>query len=149
MRLSTLGVSLGALLFLACEPIAVGSFSAPARSTRKVPKPPPPSLRVHDASGSSGPFSLTTLDQLVIDSAYVTTPGQHEQRVDVVDPNGLLYGALKLAVAAGPGGAVTATQLLEVAGTTIEMYHMVGEWHLTLSVDGGQPLASATVVLCD
>ncbi len=61
----------------------------------------------------------------------------------------MLYGALRLDVVAGLDGAVSASQRLEVAGTDVEIQHMVGSWQFVLHVDDGPPLVSATVQLTD
>jgi hypothetical protein len=88
-------------------------------------------------------FRLAGLDKLTLESAYTAPAGTHTQRVEVTDPHGMLYGSLQAQVAAGPDGAVSNQQALQVAGTTIERFRMVGTWQFVLSVDG-TPLASTS-----
>jgi len=109
----------------------------------------PATLAVGDETGTSGPLRLSSLARLRIQGAYPAAPGRHTQRIDVIDPHGALYGPLRSQVDAGADGAVKSTQTLEVAGTTIEKYHMVGTWQFVLVVDEGPPLASATIDLTD
>lgn len=104
-------------------------------------------LKVHDASGGTGPFHLTDLQRFQIDSTYQGVPGQHALRVDVVDPSGLTYAQLRSEVAAADGSGA-ASQELEVRGAPIQMYHLVGSWRFVLAVDGA-PLASAAVDVVD
>jgi len=94
-------------------------------------------------AGSGTPFHLPGLASLVLEIAYTAPPGTHAQRVEVTDPHGLLYGSLPAQVEVGPDGSVSSTQSLQVAGTTIESYRLVGTWQFVLSVDG-TPLASTS-----
>ncbi len=132
---------LPALALAACQ-------SGPAASS---PSPPATaaSIRVADESGSPGPLRLSSLARLKIDGACAAAPGPHALRIDVIGPQGALYGPIRSQVSAGADGAVKASQALEVAGTTIEKYHMVGTWQFVLVLDDGPPLASATVELTD
>jgi hypothetical protein len=140
MRRFRIALFLSAVALAACQ-----------RDTPSGPAPaaPPAWLRIRDGSGGAGPFSLRSLPRLSIDCAYAAEPGAHAQRVDVVDPHGLLYGSLRRTVEAGPDGAVTASVGLEVHGTLIEDYHMVGAWQFVLAVDDGPALATATVDIVD
>jgi hypothetical protein len=52
-------------------------------------------------------------------------------------------------VEAGPGGAVATSEALEVRGTTIDSYRMLGRWQFVLVVDDVRPLAAATVDLTE
>lgn len=101
------------------------------------------SFQVRDPAGSSGPVKLANLPHLVIASAYTAAPGPHGQLVEVTDPHGALYGKVRSQVQAAADGTVKASQKLEVSGTTIETYHMVGTWQFVLMVDG-VPLASTS-----
>lgn len=131
--------------------LSVLALAACQRDPTSGPAPaaPPAWLRIRDGSGSAGPLSLQSLPRLSIDCAYAAAPGAHAQRIDVIDPHGLLYGSLRRKVEAGPDGAVTASEGLEVHGTTIEGYHMVGAWQFVLAVDDGPALATATVDVVD
>jgi len=111
--------------------------------------PPAASLVVHDDAGSQGPLQLGTLPRLVIDSSFPAAPGPHAVRIDVIGPNGGLYGTIRGQAEAGPDGAARASQWLEVSGTTIDHYHMVGTWQFALSVDDGPQIASAAVDVVD
>jgi hypothetical protein len=110
---------------------------------------PAPSLKVSDGSGNTGPLRLGSLTRLSIESAYVAAPGQHAQRIDITDSNGVLYASLRAKVSAGLDGAVATSQGLEVRGTLIDGYHMVGTWKFTLAVDDGPPIATAAVDITD
>jgi hypothetical protein len=137
----------GPALLLAAVALAACQ-SGPAASS---PSPPATaaSIRVADESGSPGPLRLSSLARLKIDSAYAAVPGRHTQRIDVIDPHGALYGPIRNQVDVGADGTVKASQALEVAGTTIEKYHMVGTWHFVLVLDEGPPLVSAAIDLTD
>jgi hypothetical protein len=89
------------------------------------------------------PFHLAGLANLTLEIGYTAPPGKHAQRVEVTDPHGLLYGSLPAQVEVGLDGSVSSQQILQVAGTTIESYRMVGTWQFVLSVDG-TPLASTS-----
>ncbi len=132
--------------------LALGACSSGAGVA---PPPPPPApipvtgaLRVHDASGATGPFRLADLQRLVVDSTYSGLPGPHALRVDVVRPGGDLYVQLPADVTAGADGAAAASQRLEVRGTPMHTYHLVGSWRFVLTADGAQ-LASAQVDVVD
>jgi hypothetical protein len=140
MRRYRSALLLSALVLAACQR---DPTSGPASA------PPPAWLRIRDGSGSAGPFRLGSLSRLSIDCAYLAAPGAHAQRIDVVDPHGLLYGSLRRTVEAGQDGAVTASEGLEVQGTLIEGYHMVGAWQFVLTVDDGPALATAAVDVVD
>lgn len=112
-------------------------------------KGPSASLAVHDDAGSRGPLSLATLPRLVIDSRFSADPGPHAVRIDVLGPHGGLYGTVRGQARAGADGTAALSQWLEVAGTTIDHYHMVGTWQFALTVDDGPQLASASVDIVD
>lgn len=106
------------------------------------------SLRVRDASGGAGPFRLADLQRLFVDSTYSGAPGPHAVRVDVVDPSGNTFGQLAADFTAGAEGTGASSHRLEVRGTPIHLYHLVGTWRFVLQVDGAQ-LASASVDVVD
>jgi hypothetical protein len=111
--------------------------------------PAPASLVVHDDAGNQGPLAFAKLSRLLIDSSFPAAPGPHAVRIDVTGPNGGLYGTVRGQAPAGPDGVATLSQWLEVAGTTIDHYHMVGTWQFALTVDDGPQLASASIDLKD
>lgn len=119
------------------------------------PPPPPPAapaptgaILVRDASGATGPFHLGDLERLFLDSTYAGSPGPHAARVDVVSPSGDTFGSLPSDLTAGADGKGVASQRLEVRGTRIHRYHLVGSWRFVLVVDGA-PLASSSVDVVD
>ena len=120
----------------------------PGSSPALVPAPSPAlklsSFKVHDGKGNSGPFKLDDLRRLSMDSAFRAAPGSHAQQIDIVNPHGQLYGHVRGKVVVGADGSAVASQGLEVAGTSIEQFHVVGTWQFVLSVDG-TPLASTAV----
>ena len=122
---------------------------------QQTPSPPsaapsiPSSIRVRDANGSQGPLVLAKTAQLIVESSFPAPPGVHGIRIDVAGPNGGLYGTLRASASPGPDGIARVTQTLEVTGTTIDQYHMVGTWHFALVVDEGPQLASASVDVKD
>ena len=129
---------------LALAALGCGSTRQPPPATTVVSG----TLRVRDAAGVAGPFHLADLQRLFVDSTYVGVPGPHAERVDVVDPSGNTFGQLASDLAAGADGVGAATHRLEVRGTPIHMYHLVGSWRFVLTVDGTQ-LASASVDIVD
>jgi hypothetical protein len=112
-------------------------------------KPAAASLALHDDVGNTGPLAFATLSRILIDSSFPASPGPHAVRIDVTGPNGGLYGTVRGQAQAGPEGVATLSQWLEVAGTTIDHYHMVGTWQFALSVDDGPLLASASIDVTD
>ncbi len=135
--------------WLAAIALALAACSGPAAPPAPPANPTPTgTLRIRDASGATGPFRLADLQRLFLDSTYRGMPGPHALRVDVVDPSGNVFGQLAADLAAGADGAATASQRLEVRGTPIHLYHLVGSWRFVLTVDGAQ-LASASVDVVD
>jgi hypothetical protein len=129
------------------------AFAIGLAACQKSPTPPAApvvaSIRVHDAAGSQGPLLLSNTSRLVVDSSFPASPGVHGVRIDVVGPNGGLYGMLRATASPGPDGIATASQSLEVSGTTIDHYHMIGTWQFALTVDEGPQIASAAVDVAD
>lgn len=113
------------------------------------PAPPPASLRVHDDAGSQGPLALAALPRIAMDSAFPAAPGLHQVRIDVVGPGGGLYGTVRGQAEAGADGVARLSLWLEVSGTNIDHYHMVGTWQFALAVDDGPPIAAAAVDVTD
>lgn len=105
-------------------------------------------LAIADGAGRSAPFALGSLTRLALRAAYRGTPGAHAVRIDVVGPGGTLYAQLRGDLLADPAGLGTMTRSMEVRGTPIESFHMIGTWNFVLNVDG-TPQASASVSLVD
>jgi hypothetical protein len=135
MRSSTFALLLACLGTAACQ-----SGSAPPAS---------PTLKVHDGAGDTGPLHLAQIASLSIESTFATTPGSHAVRIDVINPQGMVYGSVRDTVVADPNGTGKASQTLQVRGTTIEGYHRIGSWQFLLVVDDGRPLASTSVDIVD
>ena len=136
MSRSALALALAALVFSACQS---------SSSKQGGPVAPGATIAIHDQAGNAGPLRLSSLKQLGVDVAYQGDPGTHALRLAFIAPNGQLYTAVPATLEADSGGVGSASQALEVAGTPIEGYHMTGIWQVTLSVDRGPILASASV----
>jgi hypothetical protein len=130
--------------------VAITACSSGSSKPSPAPEPPAPTgtLVVRDGSGATGPFRLADLQRLFIDSTYAGPAGPHDLRVDVLDPKGNTFGSLRQELTAGADGSAAASQRLEVRGTPIHLYHLVGGWRFILVVDG-TPLASAAVDVSD
>jgi hypothetical protein len=146
----------GLLALAACQKGGSSAATdAPQPQAQPQPEPQPDpgpraaSLLVTDDSGHAGPFAMTSLTRLVIDASFEIAPGPHSVRVDVVRPDGGVHGTIRGKVDVGSDGAATLRQFLEVAGSTIEQYHVVGTWHFALSVDDGPRLVAASVDIRD
>ncbi len=152
MRMRSIWLAAIVLPGLGCS----GGGAAPPAAPPPAPAPPGPAAPpaptgtrvVRDASGATGPFRLGSLQRLFLDSSYAGNPGPHAMRVDLVAPSGDTFGSLPHDLDADAGGKATATQRLEVRGTRIHLYHLVGSWRFVLIVDGA-PLASASVDVVD
>lgn len=139
-------IALAAALALAgCQGSSPGA--APAGAPR-TPVVATGTLQVLDAGGNAGPLRLADVPRLTLASTYQGDPGVHAVRIDAFAPSGILHVQLKAPLDAGATGAGSASQGLEVEGTPIDAYHMVGTWRFVLHVDGS-PLASASVDLTD
>lgn len=134
IRRPTLLAALAALALTGC------SDGAPAAAPPGVASG---TLRVADPAGGQGPIRLADATRLLVEGSYRGDPGPHAVRVDVTGPSGVLYTQLRGTLVAGPDGAGTSATALEVRGTPIDAYRMVGAWSFALVVDD-QPLASAT-----
>lgn len=128
-----------ALALAACEQ----KGAPPATSTAAA------SLRVVDDAGRPGPFALGPLRRLHLDASVPAAPGPHTVRIDVFRPDGGVHASLTATAEAGPDGVAALRQTLEVAGSPIEQYHLVGTWSFALKVDGGPQLATARAALGD
>ena len=130
--------------------LAVASCQGPSDSSGRAPLPAATvALAVQGDAGQPGPLALSALKRLAVGVTYQGEPGSHSLRLDLLAPSGQLYTQLSGALDAGPEGDAKASLKVEVAGTPIEAYHMTGAWQVLLSVDGGPPLASATVDVVD
>jgi hypothetical protein len=140
MRKRTFWVAAILLASAACsEGFAPSSSAASA---------PTGTLVARDAKGATGSFRLGELQRLFLDSTYTGSPGPHTMRVDVIAPGGDTFGILPFELTAGADGKGAAGQRLEVRGTRIHLYHMVGTWRFVLMVDGAA-LASASANVVD
>jgi hypothetical protein len=133
------------LLAIAAVLAALGCQNAP--SSPAPAAAPPAALQVQDDAGGKGPYRMGAVQRLLVDTSFPAVQGSHAVRIDVVRPDGGLYGTLRGKVEAGADGTATLRQALEVAGSSIEQYHMVGTWTFALAVDEGPPLVSASVVI--
>jgi hypothetical protein len=129
--------------------LAIGLAACQQSPSPPAATPVAVSIRVHDGAGSHGPLVLAKTSQLVVESSFPASPGVHGVRIDVVGPNGGLYGMLRTTASPGPDGIAKVSQSLEVSGTTIDHYHMVGTWQFALTVDEGPQIASASVDVVD
>lgn len=90
---------------------------------------------------------LADVDRLRIDLPWTGPAALRAPRVDVTSPRGLLYAQLPVEVQPDGSGGGTATAMLEVRGTPIDGYHLVGTWRFALVDGGGPPLAIASIDL--
>jgi hypothetical protein len=93
------------------------------------------------ASGcpSGNSFSLDSLSELTIQVSLHGVPaGNHAEKVDVFLPGGGLYQSTQTGFLIAPDsdGSFSATQSIPVAGTWIAQRHEVGDWSVTISLDG-------------
>lgn len=108
----------------------------------------PWALNVHDGTGQAGPVHLSGLAHLSIDTSGQGVSGAHAVRIDVLGPTGTLYAQLGGAIVATPGGNGSLGLAMQVAGTPIELFRMVGNWQFAMAVDGAY-VASATIEVVD
>jgi hypothetical protein len=93
-------------------------------------------------------YRLAEVDRLRVDLPWSGSAELRAPRVDVMTPRGRLYAQLPPEIhAGGEAGGGTATVVLEVRGTPIDGYRMVGTWRFTLVDGGGPPLATAAIDL--
>lgn len=136
----------------AAEPLAT---PAGPRRPRVRPDPPPAppattaSLQVTGGDGSTGPFRINALERLHVAATYASSDHTPvAARVDVLAPDGNVYARLRgpLDLSAGVGRLA---RVLEVKGTAVETYHLVGTWRFRLSVGERGPLAEVAVELVE
>lgn len=107
-------------------------------------------LRITDGAGATGPFKLGDVSRLSLEGRCASVaPGAHTLRVDVVSPNGTIYASVPEDVVVPESGAVAVSRKLQVRGTNIETFRRAGVWRFTLTLDGGEPVASADVDLTE
>ena len=138
------------------RPIAIALAAAatltacqPEQAPRQNPALARPAVRLAaEAAGVQGAptaVQLSSVDRLQVDLPWSGPSALRAPRVDVTTPKGRLYAQLPVQLQLAPSGG-TATAFLEVRGTPIDGYHMVGTWRFALVDDGGPPL---TTVLID
>jgi hypothetical protein len=135
------------------------------RKPHPAPTPVEAILRFDDAtpsgdfaSTSQFPIDTTSVVYIAVDWRNLT--GGHSQRMDLLDPNGLLYGSATIAFATDSVASGTQLQAIPqtdgsyrlwstffVAGTPVEMYHLVGAWTVSVSLDGGPAVATSSFTL--
>jgi hypothetical protein len=113
---------------------------------------PPPRAQARQASTavaaqvSPAAYRLADVDRLQIDLPW--SGGELQApRVDVTTPQGRLYAQLPVQARPDGSGGGTATAVLEVRGTPIDGYQMVGTWRFALVDGGGPALAVQTIDL--
>ncbi len=115
------------------------------------PASPPPvtgSVTVTDADGAGGPFQIGAVSRLQFTGSCASAPpGNHTLRFDVRSPSGTVYASVPEDVVVPDSGSATAATALPLSGTTVESLMRAGTWNVTLTLDGGEPLASADVDL--
>jgi hypothetical protein len=140
MRPRTLALALVAAL-AACQP---GQSQRPPRAlSRQAPR----IAAVVAAAAQVIPaaYQLEEVDRLRVDLPWLGPGHLRAARVDVTTPRGWLYAQLPVEVQLDASGGGTATAVLEVRGTPIDGYHMVGTWRFAL-VDGGEPPLSTMAI---
>ncbi len=90
-------------------------------------------------------YPIATVDRLRIVLPW-SGRALREPRIDVKSPNGRLYAQLPVTVETDAAGG-TATAVLEVRGTNIDGYRMVGTWRFVLVDGAGPPLATQAIDL--
>lgn len=110
------------------------------------PGPQPPAsgeISFCDAGSSGCPsgnsFSLSSMSDLTIQASLHSVPaGNHSEKVDVFLPEGGLYQSTQTGFLIAPDsdGSFSATQSIPVAGTWIVQRHEIGDWSVTISLDG-------------
>lgn len=105
-------------------------------------------LTVTDDEGTHGPFQIGAVNRLTLSGSCASvTPGKHTLRFDVVSPNGTTYCSMPREIVVPDSGSAETTTALPIRGTSVERFMRAGTWNVTLSIDGGEPLASADLDL--
>ena len=138
MRPRTLTLALAVAALAACQPGQEQRLQ-PAQSRRA--RAEAAAIQVSPAS-----YQLAEVDQLRIDLPW-SGGDLRAPRVAVTTPRGRLYAELPVDLQPDGSGGGTATAVLEVRGTAIDGYHMVGTWRFALVDDGGPTLATQTIDL--
>lgn len=106
------------------------------------------SLTVTDAEGTTGPFRIGAVDALMLEGSCASAPpGKHTLRFDVLSPSGTVYASMPQEVVIPASGVASVQSALPLRGTTVESLRRAGTWNVTLTLDGGEPLASADLDL--
>jgi len=156
------------LLLAALAACASGEDPAVDGMAAKKRGPPPPAptaaigfstARVDGPFASATHFPIAATPQIEIAVDWTGVSGSQSQRLDVVAPNGQLYASAVVAFAtttqaAGsevqatlqPDGSYRVWSTLQVSGTPIEMYQLVGTWTVSATLTGG-PTFAATFTL--
>jgi hypothetical protein len=92
-------------------------------------------------------LQLAEVDRLTVALPWPGPGAPRGPRVDVTSPRGRLYAQLPVNLQLDTEGAGTATAVLEVRGTPIDGYHLVGTWTFALVDDGGAPVAVSAIDL--
>lgn len=138
MRSRILVLAIAAAL-AACQP---GQEQGPQRTaSRQAP------VAVAAAQVPPAAYRLSEVDRLRIDLPWSGAGALRAPRVDVTTPRGRLYAQLPVEVQLDAFGGGTATAVLEVRGTPIDGYHLVGTWRFALVDGGGPPLTIASIDL--
>lgn len=139
-----------------------------ARHTRKPRGAPAPVQAIMGFADTAPSGVFTPASQFAIDTTpavYIAVDwknltGAHSQRIDVLDPNGLLYSSATVAFATDSAASGTQIQAILqadgsyrvwstffIAGTPVEMFHLVGAWTVLVSLDGGPAVATSSFTL--
>ena len=140
MRTRTIALILVALA--ACQP----GQDQPRKRTASRPAVPSAGA-VANAQAAPTVLQLAETDRLRVDLPWSGPGAPSAPRVDVTTPRGRLYAQLPVSLQLDAQGQGTATAVLEVRGTPIDAYHMVGTWRFVLVDGGGPPVASASIEL--
>lgn len=123
----------------ACQP---GQDQGPQRSASR-----PAPVAAAAAQVPPAAYRLSEVDRLRIDLPWSGAGTLRAPRVDVTTPRGRLYAQLPVELQPDASGGGTATAVLEVRGTPIDGYRMVGTWRFVLVDGGGPPLTIASIDL--
>jgi hypothetical protein len=92
-------------------------------------------------------FPARRVRELLITVRWATLVGDHQQRLELIAPDGALYQRLGAEVSSVDGRAQVETRL-PVDGTWITEYSLFGRWRVNVYLDQSRvPAATATFVL--